>query len=81
MTTPLRAKVSKERINEAQDREPELIAAPEACRILGLHRNTLYRLITEGEIPAFRLSRGGRWRFNKKDLQGWLEDKQAKGAL
>ena len=54
----------------------DLISVPEACRFLGVHRNTLYRLIHEAELPAFKMTRGGRWRLRRNDLQNWLEDKQ-----
>ena len=60
--------------------EGALISVPDACRLLGVHRNTLYRLIREGEVPAFRLSRGGRWRFRRSDLEEWIEDRQARGV-
>lgn len=60
--------------------ERELISVAEACRFLGVHRNTLYKLIREGELPAFRLVKGGRWRFRRSDLAQWLEDCQARGA-
>lgn len=52
------------------------IPIAEACRFLGVHRNTLYRLIRDEELPAFRMTRGGRWRFRRTDLRDWLEDKQ-----
>jgi len=54
----------------------DVISVPEACRLLGVHRNTLYRLIREEELPAFKMSRGGRWRFRRTNLRDWLEDKQ-----
>lgn len=60
--------------------EAEIISAPEACQILGIHRTTLYRLIEDRQVPAFRLSRGGRWRFNRKELREWLNDRQARGG-
>jgi excisionase family DNA binding protein len=53
------------------------MSVPEACSFLDVHRNTLYKLINEGEIPAFRLTRGGRWKFRRRDLEEWLEDRQA----
>lgn len=59
----------------------EIISVREACRFLSVHRNTLYKLIREGEIPAFRLMRGSRWRFRKNDLEEWLEDRQARRQL
>lgn len=59
----------------------EIISVREACRFLNVHRNTLYKLIREGEIPAFRLMRGSRWRFRKNDLEEWLEDRRARRQL
>jgi len=58
------------------DQEGDVISVADACRFLGVHRNTLYRLIHEESLPAFKMSRGGRWRFRRADLRGWLEDKQ-----
>lgn len=55
----------------------DVISVPEACRMLRVHRNTLYRLIRDESLPAFKMTRGGRWRFRKSDLRDWLEDKQA----
>lgn len=58
----------------------EVLSVPEACAFLGVYRNTLYKLIREGEIPAFRLITGGRWKFRKQDLEQWLEDRQVRSA-
>lgn len=68
--------------NAALNTEPpsELMSVPQACNFLGVHRNTLYKLIAEGEIPAFRLTTGGRWKFKKADLNEWLELRQVRGA-
>lgn len=59
--------------------ECDIIRVPDACRILGIQRATLYRLIRDGVLPAFRLSPGGRWRFNKRILEEWVNDKQGRG--
>jgi len=56
----------------------EFMSVPEASSFLGVHRNTLYKLIREGEIPAFRLIRGGRWKFRRSELEQWIEDRQAR---
>ena len=58
----------------------ELMSVPEASHFLGVHRNTLYKLIREGEIPAFRLIRGGRWKFKRTELEQWIEDRQARSV-
>ena len=62
------------RINGTRD----LMSVPEAGAYLGVSRNTLYKLIREGEIPAFKLVRGGRWKFRRSELERWLEDRQAR---
>lgn len=64
--------------NEVRVGEGQLISVAGACEFLGVHRNTLYKLIREGEIPAFRLIRGGRWKFRRSDLEQWLEDRKAR---
>ena len=61
--------------------EADILSVPEACHFLRVHRNTLYKLIRDGELPAFRLMQGGRWRFRKRDLEQWLEDCQARRRL
>jgi len=53
-----------------------VISVAEACRVLGVHRNTLYRLIHEENLPAFKMSRGGQWRLRRAELLSWLDDKQ-----
>ena len=58
----------------------EVISAPEACELLSVHRNTLYRLIQSGQLPAFRLIPGGRWRFCRQELEQWIEDRQGRRA-
>jgi excisionase family DNA binding protein len=59
---------------------PDVLSVADACAFLAIHRNTLYKLITEGEIPAFRLSKGGRWKFRRTDLEDWLADRQARSV-
>ena len=55
----------------------EVISVGEACEMLGISRSTLYKLIRIGQIPAFKLSQGGRWRFKRGDLEAWLEDRKS----
>lgn len=59
----------------------EVIPVQEACAMLGISRGTLYRLIRVGEIPAFKLSKGGRWRFKRRDLESWLEDRKSEELM
>jgi excisionase family DNA binding protein len=72
-------------LNEASGPQPQestsdILSVPEACRFLSVHRNTLYKLIRAGELPAFRLITGGHWKFRKSDLAEWLETRRARSA-
>jgi len=66
--------------SQARERESDVLSVPEACRLLSVHRNTLYKLIRAGELPAFRLITGGHWRFRKGDLSEWLETRRARSG-
>jgi excisionase family DNA binding protein len=63
-----------------QPRTSDIMSLPEASEFLGVHRNTLYKLIREGEVPALKLTKGGRWKFRRTELERWLEDRQARST-
>jgi excisionase family DNA binding protein len=81
MATNTAQKLTFHAESEERGTSSDIISLPEACKFLGVHRNTLYKLIEAGEIPAFRLMKGGRWKFRKKELEQWLEDKQSRARL
>ncbi len=66
---------------QGEGEQSDVISVPDACKVLGVHRNTLYKLIRAGELPAFKLMAGGRWRFRRSDLEQWLDDKHLKRTL
>lgn len=45
----------------------------ECAEYLGISADTLYKYAAEGFIPAFRL--GNRWRFYKKRIDEWMDEK------
>jgi excisionase family DNA binding protein len=51
----------------------EVMNVRQASAYLGISPDTLYRYITEGEIPAFKL--GNRWKLRKTILDRWMERK------
>ena len=53
----------------------EVMNVRQASQYLGISPNTLYRYITEGEIPAFKL--GNRWKLRKTILDRWMERKMS----
>ena len=51
--------------------EPEGLNLSQAARFLGMHRNTLQKLIGEGKVPHQRI--GPRSvRFSRSELRDWL---------
>jgi len=51
----------------------EVMNVRQAAQYLSISPDTLYRYITEGEIPAFKL--GNRWKLRKTILDRWMERK------
>ena len=53
----------------------EVMNVRQASQYLGISPDTLYRYITEGDIPAFKL--GNRWKLRKTILDRWMERKMS----
>ena len=41
---------------------------------LPVHQTTVYRLISEQKLPAFRV--GSNWRFNREEIERWMIHEQ-----
>ena len=52
------------------DLEPALTVRDVAV-FLNVDEKTIYRLVTKGELPGFKVL--GSWRFQKSDLDAWIE--------
>lgn len=50
-----------------------LLTVDEVARYLNVDKFTIYRLITQGKLPAFKV--GGQWRFKQELIDEWLECK------
>jgi excisionase family DNA binding protein len=60
--------------------ETSWLGTPEAAERLGITQRTLYRLIDEGHIPAYRLGRV--FRVKESDLEQFLDrSRVAPGSL
>lgn len=55
--------------------EPEVMNVRQASRYLGMSADTLYKYVSENNIPAFKL--GNRWKFKKTVLDAWMERQSA----
>jgi excisionase family DNA binding protein len=42
--------------------------------LLGIDRETVYRMARRGDLPAFKVS--SRWRFLPSRLQRWMEEQE-----
>lgn len=52
-----------------------ILTVREVAGFLKVTERTLYRLVLEKKIPAFRV--GGSWRFRRDDLDGWIAGQSA----
>ena len=54
----------------AQD---EFMTTKEVAQYLRVDQYTIYRLVTQKKIPAFKI--GNQWRFKRSVLERWLKSK------
>jgi excisionase family DNA binding protein len=55
--------------------QPDLMDAKQASAYIGVHENTLYRLIQKDGFPTVRVT-PKMMRFFKADIVGWLEKRR-----
>jgi excisionase family DNA binding protein len=53
--------------------DDELLTAEELADFLRVHRSTVYRLLRNGHLPAFRV--GSDWRFSRDLIEEWLQSR------
>ena len=51
----------------------EIMTAKEVAEYLNIHTLTVHKFAREGRIPAFKI--GTDWRFHKKYIERWIEEK------
>ena len=51
--------------------ENEYLTPREVMQLLYIGRNTFYKLVNSGELPAFRV--GKLWRVSRKALKNYIE--------
>lgn len=62
---------SFEREDSPLDRFPTLLTPLEVMDILGVGKNTVYRLLNSGELQGFRIGKG--WRVSENSLRRFIE--------
>ncbi len=51
------------------------LTVKDVASYLNVDEKTIYRLVSKGSIPGFKVS--GSWRFQLHDIQGWIEKQKA----
>src|SRR3979411_3262744 len=66
----MRRSAKKKRVVIYPTRDQEVLTATEVSELLRLHRSTVYKLVSEGRIPGFRLAT--EWRFRRDLVVSWM---------
>jgi excisionase family DNA binding protein len=56
---------------------PEILMPKHLIKILGLSKNTIYSMLNNGTLPAYRIGNGKIWRINKTDLIDYLSQNRS----
>ena len=52
--------------------DQEILTLKDVCELLQVHQSTVYKLVKEGKIPAFRI--GSDWRFRADLMMRWIDE-------
>jgi excisionase family DNA binding protein len=60
----------------------EVMTLQQLADYLSCHYTTVYRLLTRGELPGFRLGTGhSGWRFLRSDVDKWIAQRQVQPSM
>ena len=59
-------------ITQNNKSQPKLLSPNEVCSCLNIGRNTMYRLLQSGKIPAFRI--GNRWKIPESSITKFIDN-------
>jgi len=51
------------------------LTVQQVAEILSVNERTVYRMVSKGELPGFRVA--GSWRFLSEDLEAWIAEQKA----
>lgn len=57
--------------------ERSYLTVDEVAKRFGVNATTIYRLVKQGRIPAFKV--GHQWRFREDRLNEWVADRERVG--
>lgn len=53
----------------------EILTLPQVAQLLKVSEKTIYTMAQRGDLPTFKV--GGQWRFNREDLDNWIEGQKS----
>jgi excisionase family DNA binding protein len=56
----------------------DILTVKEVADYLKVNERTIYRLATNGELPAFRV--GASWRFRLNEINSWITEQSKQGS-
>jgi excisionase family DNA binding protein len=56
-----------------------VLTLEETAKFLHIHPTTVYRLLRNRSIPAFKI--GSDWRFNQESIDRWIKEREANNDL
>jgi excisionase family DNA binding protein len=56
-----------------------VLTLEETAEFLHVHPSTVYRLLRNRSIPAFKI--GSNWRFNQESIDRWIKEREANNDL
>ncbi len=60
-------------------RQPRrILTVSDLSEYLQIHRTTIYRMLKEGRLPAFRV--GSDWRFSLEAIEQWQREQMSGGS-
>lgn len=75
----LRAQLTSERGNQKSN--TKFIGLAEACEILGKAKSTVYRLVKEGLVPAYKVPGEKEWRFIERELVEHVKENKRQSSV
>lgn len=56
---------------------PEILSPQDIMKILNLSKNTVYSMLNNHIIPAYRIGNGKIWKINKEDFEEYLHSEKS----
>jgi excisionase family DNA binding protein len=75
LTSSVRARVS---VMNPMAIDHEILTVKEVSELLKIHEGTVYKMVREGRIPAFKI--GSDWRFQKARIVHWIAEQTIRAA-